>query len=163
MPRRAKRILAIDPGTRWMGVAVMQKGKLLNHGVEVIKRGSNPRENLKNARKAVLRLIRDFEPDILAVEKAFFANNSNAPLMKALEDNIRLIARRKKLKLVAFAPSSIKKFICGDGWAKKKQVAQAVLVKYPQLRVYYTQDRGWKEVFHQNMFDAVAVGLMASN
>ena len=33
--------------------------------------------------------------------------------------------------------------------------------KYPELKVYLTQDRAWKERYHQNMFDAVALGLMA--
>jgi len=162
MPKRPTRILAIDPGTRLMGVAVLQSGKLLYHGVEVIQRGNSPHQTLKHARKAVLRLIRDFEPDILAVEKVFFANNKNSSLLKVFAEEIRLIAKRKKLRLVGFAPSSIKKFICGNGWAKKKQVAQAILSRYPELKVYYTQDRAWKERFHQNMFDAVALGVMAS-
>jgi len=32
---------------------------------------------------------------------------------------------------------------------------------YPELKVYLTQDRAWKEEYHQNMFDAVGLGLMA--
>lgn len=32
-----------------------------------------------------------------------------------------------------------------------------------ELKVYLTQDRVWKEKFHQNMFDAVALGIMVEN
>jgi len=39
---------------------------------------------------------------------------------------------------------------------------RAVVSKYPELKVYLTQDRAWKERFHQNMFDAVALGIMAN-
>jgi len=33
--------------------------------------------------------------------------------------------------------------------------------KYPERKVYLTQDRARKEKHHQNIFDAVALGLMA--
>ena len=50
----------------------------------------------------------------------------------------------------------------GNGWADKKDVARAIVSKFPELKVYLTQDRAWKERFHQNMFDAVALGIMAA-
>jgi hypothetical protein len=40
-------------------------------------------------------------------------------------------------------------------------VARVIVSKYPELKVYLTQDRAWKEEYHQNMFDAVALGVMA--
>lgn len=145
-----------------MGVAFLDKGQLIYHGVKIIKKGRSPNDNLQSARRIILRLIKDFNPQILAVEKAFFANNRNASLLNVLVDEIKAIARRKKLKLVSYAPSSLKKFITGNGWANKYEVAQAVAQQYPKLRVYLTQDREWKERFHQNMFDAVALGIMAT-
>jgi len=39
-------------------------------------------------------------------------------------------------------------------------VARVIVSKYPELKVYLTQDRAWKELYHQNMFDAVALGMM---
>jgi len=40
-------------------------------------------------------------------------------------------------------------------------LSEVIVSKIPKLKVYLTQDRAWKERFHQNMFDAVALGLMA--
>jgi len=161
MPKKHLRILAIDPGTRLMGVALLDNGQLVYHGVKIIKKGKTPHENLKNARRIVARLIADLKPNLLVVEKVFFANNRNSSLLKLLAEEIRLLARKRKLKLVGYAPSSVKKFICGNGWADKYQVARVVARRYPELSVYLTQDRAWKERFHQNMFDAVALGMMA--
>jgi len=62
MPRNNKKILAIDPGTREMGIAFLEKGKLIYHGVKNIKKGKSPHETLKKGRKVVLRLIKDFNP-----------------------------------------------------------------------------------------------------
>jgi crossover junction endodeoxyribonuclease RuvC len=77
-------------------------------------------------------------------------------------DEIKAIGKRKGLKVKSFAPSTVKKAICGNGRASKKEVARVIASKYPELKVYLTQDRAWKEEFHQNMFDAVALGMMAS-
>jgi crossover junction endodeoxyribonuclease RuvC len=155
-----RRILAIDPGTRLMGVAFLEDGKLVYHTVKVIARGGSPQQTLQRARDAVVRVIHDFEPDTIAVERTFFNQNRNTALLNVLFDEIRALARRKRLTFISFAPSTIKKFICGNGRADKKQVATVVVSKYPELKVYLNQDRAWKERFHQNMFDAVALGIM---
>ena len=161
MPQKNSRILAIDPGTRLMGVAFLDQGQLIYHGVKIIKKGRSPNNNLQHARRIILRLIKDFKPNLLVVEKAFFANNRNASLLNVLVDEIKAIARRKQLRLVSYAPSTLKKFICCNGWASKADVSRVVVSKYPELKVYLTQDTAYKERFHQNMFDAVALGMMA--
>jgi len=63
--------------------------------------------------------------------------------------------------VLCFAPSTVKKQIAKDGWIGKKEVAKAICTKYPELKVYLAQDRGWKKKFHQNMFDAVALAEVA--
>jgi Holliday junction resolvasome RuvABC endonuclease subunit len=156
-----RRILAIDPGTRLMGVAFLDDGKLIYHAVKVIAKGRSPQQTLQRARDAVLRLIDDLAPQVIAVERTFFSNNRNAALLNVLFDEIRSVARRKGLDFVSYAPSTIKKFTCGNGWAEKREVATVIVTRFPELKVYLTQDRAWKERFHQNMFDAVALGVMA--
>src|SRR5208337_4343741 len=116
----------------------------------------------REGRKVILRLINDLKPRVLAVEKTFFANNRNSALLNVFADEIRAIGRRKGLKVIGFAPNTLKKFICGDGRASKFQVATVMVSIFPELKVYLTQDRAWKEKFHQNMFDAVALAVMAA-
>jgi Holliday junction resolvasome RuvABC endonuclease subunit len=161
MSKNNSKILAIDPGTREMGVAFMEEGKLIYYGVKAIKKKKSPHETLKEGRKIILRLINDFEPNTLVFEKSFFFNNRNASLLNVFVDEIKTIGKRKGLKVVGYAPSTVKKFICGNGRASKKEVARVIVSKYPELKVYLTQDRAWKEEYHQNMFDAVALGMMA--
>lgn len=161
MPKNNSKILAIDPGTRYMGIAFLDKGKLIYYGVKVIKKKKSPHETLKEGRRIVLRLIKDFKPKVLVVEKTFFAKHKNISLLNVFVDEIRVIGKRKRLKVVSYAPNTVKKFICGNGRATKDEVAKVIISKYPELKVYITQDRKWKERYHQNMFDAVALGVMA--
>jgi Holliday junction resolvasome RuvABC endonuclease subunit len=156
------RILAIDPGTRLMGVAFLDDGKLVYHAVKVIARGKSPQETLQRAKAVILRLINDLDPQLIAAEKTFFSRNRNTALLNVLFDEIRSIARRRGLQFVSFAPSTIKKFTCGNGRASKKEVATVVVARFPELKVFLTADRAWKERFFQNAFDAIAIGIMAA-
>jgi Holliday junction resolvasome RuvABC endonuclease subunit len=126
--------------------------------VKVIAKGQSPQATLQRARDAVVRLINDLEPNIVAVERTFFSKNRNTALLNVLFDEIRSVARRKRLAFVAYAPSTIKKFTWRQRPRGKKQVATVVVSKFPELKVYLNQDRAWKERFH----DAVALAIMAT-
>jgi crossover junction endodeoxyribonuclease RuvC len=155
-----KKVLAIDPGTREMGIAFLDNGQLIYHGVKTFDKSLSEHEKLRECRKTILRLIQDFKPKILVIEKTFYARNRNASLLNVFADEIVTVARRNKLKIISFAPCTVKKFICGHGRASKEDVARVVISKYPELKVYLTQDKTWKEKYHRNMFDAVALGMM---
>ena len=173
MSNHNTKILAIDPGTKEMGIALLERfgvsgssdykngGKLVYHGVKVISIEKSPNEKLKEGREIILRLIKDYKPNILAVERSFFINNKTASLLHVFINEIKAIGKRKGLKVISYAPSTVRKFICGDGRADKKALSEVIVSRFPELKVYLTQDRAWKERYHQNMFDAIALGLMA--
>jgi crossover junction endodeoxyribonuclease RuvC len=70
-----------------------------------------------------------------------FAQNRNASLLNVFVDEIKAIARRKGLKILSYAPNTVKKEISGNGRASKKEVAKLVAAIYPELKVYLSQDR----------------------
>jgi len=41
-------------------------------------------------------------------------------------------------------------------------VGRVIVSKYPELKVYLSQNSASKEEFHQNMFDALALGMMGT-
>lgn len=157
--KKKQRILAIDPGLRGLGIAVFHGTDLIYHEVKTVTKRKSPYTALEQGRKIVLRMVRDFRPDVLVIERTFFYHNRSASLLNVFVDEMLSIGRRKRLEVATFAPVTVKKFIAGDGQATKKQVAQSVIRRYPELKVYLTQDRKWKESYHQNMFDAVALGM----
>src|SRR5438093_9743249 len=88
-------VLAIDPGTRQIGIAVLDGRELVYHGVKTLRSHGSPQERLQEARRVVLRLIRDFRPQVLAVEHAFYSRSRNAALLNVLVEEIRTLARQK--------------------------------------------------------------------
>ena len=69
------------------------------------------------------------------------------------------LARKRRLKLATYSARTVRGSVVGDGWAGKREVAESIAGKFPDLRVHLTHDRKWKERYWQNMFDAVAFAL----
>ncbi len=95
--KKNRRILAIDPGTHYIGIAVLDGTKLAYHGVKTLSRRKSPHDILAEGRKVIRELIDDLNPTTLAVEKTFFANNRNSALLNVFADEIVAIGRRKKI------------------------------------------------------------------
>jgi Holliday junction resolvasome RuvABC endonuclease subunit len=152
-------ILAIDPGTRYIGIAVMDGDELVYHGVKTLRRRSSPHGSLSQIQAYTQRLIRDFRPSLLVIERAFMVRSRTAGLLNVIVDEIRTIGVSHGLTVRTLAPSTVRKRLCGNGRATKRDVARVIAARYPELKVYIGLNRKWKERFHGNMFDAIGLAL----
>ena len=153
------KILAIDPGTKYLGVAFFEGKELIYYGVKTIKQMKLARDTLKEGKKVILRMIKDFNPDNLVVEKTLILNNKNSVLLNLFTRKIEAIGKRKGLNVYSFAANTVRKNICGNGTASKDEVARVVVSHYLELRPYLKSDKRWKEIYYRNMFDAVVLGM----
>jgi Holliday junction resolvasome RuvABC endonuclease subunit len=155
---KPKRILAINPGTRKIGVAVLEYQELLYYGVKTIKRPKSPQEILSEAAHIIQNLIAFYQPTALAIEKTFLIQKS-ASLLMLLTEEVKVTAQKAGLKVYEFAPTTIRKQICKSRKATKRQTAGCIAILYPELARYLLNRTKWEELYYLNLFDAVAVGL----
>ena len=158
-----RRILAIDPGTRYIGFALLEGSKLIHYGVKTILSARQKAETLRLGKEIVSRLIADYRPEILVVEKTFFGNNRDSVLLNTFARQIQTLGKKQGLKVVSIAANSVRKVICGNGAANKDDVARVMVLRFPELKPYLTSNRRWKERYYRNMFDAVALGIAGSD
>ncbi len=156
------KILALDPGTRHLGVAFMEGLRPVHLSVRTITNRTSNKSILKEGINIVRRCLKDFQPDILAIEKTFFGKSANVALLNVFSKEIVKVGRRARVPMVRLAPTTIRKRLCGNGHANKREVARVLVARYPELRVFLTQDRKWKERYHSNMFDALALGVVVA-
>ena len=159
MPRKhPTTILALDPGTRELGYAVLSGHRLVTAGALALRLLPKA-ERGREARTRITALVKAHRPGAIVAEKTF---RHPVPWLNELHD-LTLFARRQARRFganfYAYAPQRVRATVAGNGKAKKAEVALAIAQRFPALRVYLTQDRRWKERLWLNMFDALALAL----
>jgi Holliday junction resolvasome RuvABC endonuclease subunit len=158
MRTKSAPILALDPGLRDLGFAVLAGRRILVSGVAPLR--LTPRERrLTEARRVVQDLVAGYRPRALVLEGTHQHPTRSLNRLHRLGTSLGRIAKKYGLATAHYAPQTVRKSLVGNGWATKREVAVALAGRYPALRVYLTQDRRWKERYWQNMFDAVALAL----
>ena len=161
MPFQSTTILAIDPGTRELGFAVMSNQELLYYGVKTVVDRKKPSNVLKVAGEFVLKMIEKYQPSVLAIEK-MFVTQKNSALLNVVAAEIEAAAKENDLQIYEYASTAIRKTICQRGRATKREVAKLLSERFPELARYYNRRKVWEVEYYANLFDAVAVGLVCS-
>jgi crossover junction endodeoxyribonuclease RuvC len=129
--KKGEIILGIDPGTHRIGYgAVRVTGNnftLIKQGlIEKKKKGYSP-EQLPDIYNQVSDLIKEINPDEMAVEKLFFSKNQTTAMAVSEARGVILLAgAQQSLKIREFTPNTIKQAVTGYGSADKKAVLKMV-------------------------------------
>jgi Holliday junction resolvasome RuvABC endonuclease subunit len=151
-------ILALDPGLRDLGYAVLAGRKLIAR--DVIGLRSIPKnQRLEEARERIAALVVTHRPCAIVVEKTYHHPVPWLDDLHRITLSAKRLATKRRITFATYAPQAVRQDVAGNGKAKKPEVAIAIAHRFPQLRVYLTQDRRWKEKFWLNMFDAVALAI----
>ena len=125
-------VLGIDPGTATTGygaVAQQTDGTflLLACGVIRTKPDKEMHVRLLELFNDMRALLREFEPDEVAVEKLFFGRNvTTAITVGQARGVILLAAAQSGARVAEYTPAEIKQAITGYGNADKRQIQQMV-------------------------------------
>jgi crossover junction endodeoxyribonuclease RuvC len=128
---RTMRILGIDPGiarTGW-GVVEVQSSKLgvKSYGCVETAQTLQISERLELLFKEITRLLREYKPDILAIEELFFNTNAKTALVVGQARGVVLLAAaQQKVPLAVYTPLQVKMAVTGYGRAEKNQIGQMV-------------------------------------
>lgn len=120
-------ILGIDPGTRFMGFAVLQGRDLLDYGVHTLRNGRRPYDLLGQARGHVLANIRDYLPEVVAIEEPLLIQSKRAALVSAIAQELHERTREMGIRVVEIGPSRVREIVVGNPRATKIEVAEALV------------------------------------
>lgn len=151
-------ILAIDPGLQELGYALLSGKRLLASGVLPF-RSIPANKRLLRVREEFKGWVRAYRPKVLVIEQIPGRPLDTLAGLPALGRLLRRLARRHRLQVATYSAKAVRRGVVGNGWAGKREVAELVCARFPELRVFRTHDRKWKEAYWQNMSDAIALGL----
>ncbi len=124
-------ILGVDPGSLITGYGLIEtdgnRFQVLEAGpIRLKSAGELPDRLLKLATELETR-VRQYQPDALSLEKAFFGKNAQSALtLGYVRGVVLMLAARYKLQVAEYSPSEVKKAVCGYGKAEKAQVQEMV-------------------------------------
>jgi len=154
-----KTIIAVDPGTRYWGVTVFRGEDIIVSLVKVLSTKGSPRKRLNEVKRVFSSLLEDYAPDILVLEKPFLFWSKQSHLLNVLIEEIKSLARKEKMKIFEFSPRTVRKAVCGNGNASKKDMAKLICSIYPELKIRLNQDRRYKEIYWGHAFDSAGLGV----
>lgn len=153
-------ILGIDPGTATTGYGVVnfknQNFELIDFGLIETNKDGSPEKRLLDIYKQITKIFKKFKPDIMAIERLFFATNAKTAMRVGQAHGVMLFAAAKaKTSVVEYAPGTIKKVVAGNGRADKDIVQKSVR-KFLGARV---RKRKGQKTHFDNAADALAVAI----
>jgi Holliday junction resolvasome RuvABC endonuclease subunit len=149
-------ILGVDPGTRFVGIAVVTDGKLIHYQVKTFL-GPWSEKKLKAIVYTLASVIERYAitkvavkiPDVLPTSLGF----------TQVIGTLNSLCDRKGIKPRYYTLSKIKVRWCKNK-ANSKELMAAVASKYPQLVLEHQQELRNKEGYYYKIFEAVAAAQM---
>jgi len=159
MPKRITKIIAINPGTRYLGTAVFEGPELLDWRVKVIN-GKWSKEKSQKIMVQVRHFMEQYEPDVLAIKKLHRSRSSGN--LNRLVSRIKQHSKRKGLKVYPYSIKELEAFFFGEAKANKNKLAEIIVSKYPFLVHEFNKEKSSRNSYHIRVFEAVALGAVCS-
>jgi Holliday junction resolvasome RuvABC endonuclease subunit len=162
-------ILGIDPGTRFLGAAVLRGRDLLGYAVHQLRNGENPYEAIGQARRTVFKYIEQRSPQIVAIEAPYLIASPRGAVLTVLAKEIHERAKELGLRVVELSPEDVRKRVTGNRRATKIDVAEA-LVRHgfdqlanlvPKRPARAALGLRPRDKYWLHMFDALALAVAA--
>lgn len=153
------KILGIDPGTATTGFSILEvtgteNYHLIDYGLVSTSKDVPHGERLDMIYREISRIIVKYAPDVVSIERLFFATNAlTAIAVGQAIGVIKLAIHHHHLPVFDYAPMQVKFYVGGSGKADKKLMKQKV-----KRLVRIREKKGSKSHF-DDMADAIALAI----
>jgi len=125
------KVLGIDPGSHVTGYGIItsedQTPHYVAHGLIKMRKNAPLHERLGKVYRGITEVIEMFQPDVLAIEKVFFAKNPRSALMLGHARGVAMLPGiLKQIEIHEYSPLEIKQAVVGYGQATKQQGLEMV-------------------------------------
>jgi Holliday junction resolvasome RuvABC endonuclease subunit len=152
-------ILSIDPGTRYWGASVFHGTEIMICMIKNLSVKDSAKNRLPEVRKIFLKLCNRYSPDVLVIEQSQSSWEDQSEHLAAIVREVKRLAMKKKIRIVEFSPSAIRKAVCGDERATKAQIADVVCRTYPEFKGYLDEHRTYRNKYWERMLGSMGLGI----
>jgi Holliday junction resolvasome RuvABC endonuclease subunit len=160
MRKKPIKILAINPGSKYLGIAISEASDLKYWGIKVLK-GKWSKEKIEKIKQILSDLINRYETNVLAIKK-LHRSRSSANLNQLVR-KIKEFSKRRGLKVYQYSLKDVKDFFSLGTKINKRQMAELVVSQYSFLTHPFEKEKRNKNPYFIRMFEAVALGIICFN
>lgn len=150
------KILAVNPGSRYIGFAAFRGPDLLDWGVRVVT-ANTPPGRIRVTGKILNEAMNRFQPDILVTKR--FHPSRSSPLLSRLAKSVKEASRRRKLAFHEYSITDLKSALWPEKTCNKRRLAEEVTAIYPVLGHDFRKETANRHPYYLRMFEAVALGI----
>lgn len=153
MRNRPVTILAINPGSRYLGIAVFHGAELYDWTLKVI-----PKRRIPELLHGYLNTHR---VNVLALKKLHPSRTSKT--LRDLVSKMKTMAQKNGLGIHEYSIDEVKMHFCPRGHANKMRIMEEVAARYSFLLPEMQHEQKVKTAYSLRMFEAVAIGIVCFN
>lgn len=137
--RGTLRVVGIDPGMALLGYGIVTDAdtpRALAYGVVSTAAHLRPEQRLVSLYEELLRILQQWQPEVVALEQLFFARNVTTALaVGQARGVVLLLCGQLGIPVVEYTPAQVKQAIGGYGRAGKRQMQEMVrlLLQLPEI------------------------------
>src|SRR5262249_34930749 len=150
MQREPLRILAVNPGARYIGFAAFRGPELIDWGVRVIRA-----KTIRGKQKAIGAILAEaidrYQAQSLVIKKVHGSRTS--PALNGLSRTIDEVARRRKLVAYEYSIDQLKTALLPNGKSNRRLLAEHVAATYAALIHDFGKEQANRNPYYLRMFE----------
>lgn len=155
MPKKPIKIIGVNPGTRYMGLAFFNGAELRDWRVRVVK-GVWSKKKLKKVVNVLSDFIDQYEPNVIAIKTIHPSRSSKN--LKQLISQIKKLSEESGLRIYEYSVQELEEFFFNENKTNKNEMAGVLAGKYLDLSDELKKEETNKNPYYIRMFEAVALG-----
>ncbi len=154
------KILSINPGSRYLGVAIFDGTELCDWAVTVVI-GKDVREKRRFVRELIREQSNRYGVSVLVLKKSHPSRSSAA--LRHIVSEAKSLAIKQNLTLHEFSIDEVKTHLLSAGRGNKRLLMEEVAARYPFLFREVQREEKNKNPYLIRMFEAVGMGIVCFN
>ena len=154
MLKNSLRIIGINPGTRYIGLAVIQDMNIFDWRVKLLE-GPWSKKKIDKVTGIISEYIDFYNLNTIALKKLHPSRSSR--YLKHLVERIKYFSKKRKLKVREYSIKEVEEVFLLDEKHNKKNLAEKMVSLFPCLAHELRKEKSNKNRYHMRMFEAVAL------
>lgn len=160
MKSSPKTIVGVNPGSRYLGIAVFHGLTLVDWRIRVLK-GSWSGKKMEKAISTIRQLIDRYHPEALAIKQLHPARTSKQ--VSLLADRIRNEFEQAGIPVYRYSIKQMEARFLPDTPLNRRELSREIAAQYPDLLDELHKETAAKNPYHHRMFEAVALGALCAH